>query len=187
MSVTIKYSKQQFAKFKRSLREAAAQVDDLRIPLGEIALKFLESRKFIFDLTRTGRGKYKDLKPATKALKRRIIGQAYPILFFSGTLKDSITKTGGENVTIVEKKSLEIGTTVNYAPYHQYGTETMPKREFLFWGPESPKFASQRAVQKQNRAMAVTLFDHIERKMGKTIEASITAAERRTDKIFGKL
>lgn len=186
MAVTAKFKKEQYSKFLRGLRESAALVGDLRIPLTEIGKRFLESRKFIFDMTRSGPGKYKDLSPKYKRRKERLIGQAYPILFLSGALKKSITERGGQNIFKVRQKTLTIGTRVPYAPYHQSKAPRtkIPRREFLFWGPESSKFANHRVVKKQNRHMADTLFIYIERRLGKELGAAITSARRKTRDIF---
>lgn len=180
---SVKFDKESLARFQKALRKAGAEIDDLRIPLGQIAKEFLESRKFIFGAK--GPGQYKDLSPGYKAWKRKHSKKKspYPILFLTGRLAKSITSKSGENITIVDKKSLTIGSSVEYAPFHQYG-QGVPVREFLFWGPESPKFATHKAVLRQNKGMAITLFEFIERKMGKTLDAARTKAERKTDALF---
>ena len=181
----IKFDKESLNRFQKALNEAAKSVDDLSVPLDEISKKFLESRNFIFDQSRTGPGAYQDLSPNYKKQKQREHGFVYPILFATGRLKKSLTKKGGENITIIGKKSLEIGTEVPYANALQYGKgNKMPKRTMLFWGPESPKFATNKLVRKQNKAMAVSLLSFIERKLGKQLKASIKTAERKADKLF---
>ena len=182
----IQFDKKSYKRFIKALRKASKKVDDLRIPLNEIANRFMESRKFIFDLSRSGPGAYQDLSDKYKKWKTRLIGTPYPILYLTGRLKESITKEGRENIKNVRPKLLEIGSTVPYALYLQKGSKkiNLPAREFLFWGPESPKFANHHVVRKQNRATAMVLYTFIERKLGKTLPAAISDAERKVDRIF---
>lgn len=183
----ISFDKKSYNRFLKALSVSAEKIDDLRIPLNTIGKRFLEERKFIFDMTRSSPGAYKDLSPNYKKQKQRKLGFHYPILYYSGRLKRSITKRNEETIFNIGKKSLEIGTTVFYAEWLQMGTRKMPAREFLFWGPESPRFANHRLVKKQNKAMAVTLFSFIERKLGRDLNASIKSGERKFDRIFGGL
>ena len=178
MKTRIDFDKISLDRFNKAFRQAASEIDDLRVPLNEIALEFLESRKFIFALS--GPGQYKDLSSQYKKRKN----PPYPILKRSGRLARSITRKNDETFMFVGYKSLEIGTTVPYGAAHQYGTRTIPKRPFLFWGPESKEFANAAQVKKSNVAMAVILFNHIERTLGKTLKASVTAAERKAQELF---
>ena len=109
-----------FDAFRKALKLAGNKVESVRPVLAEYATRFLESRKFIFDENRSGAGRYVDLKPATKKRKTRKYGSPYPILQAEGDLRKSITKRGGDNITIVGKKSLTIGTKVKYAGVHQH-------------------------------------------------------------------
>ena len=185
MEPKIDFQKVSLDRFQRAVTQAGALINDLRTPLNQIATQFLEARKFIFDMTRSGPGRYDDLSPGYKAWKEKHSKKksAYPILFLTGRLAKSITKRGGDNITAIGPTSLTIGSSVEYAASHQYG-KGVPAREFLFWGPESPKFASERAVLRQNKGMAVILFTYIERKLGKTFDAAVSSAERRTDGLF---
>ena len=174
-----------FADFERRLREAARGSTDLTVPLREHAARFRKSREFIFDKNRGPTSQYKELKPATEKSKVKKYGFDYPVLLATGKLRDSITKAGGNNITVVTPKSLTVGTHVRYGIFHQAGTKHMPKREFLFWGPESPRFSSNAQVKKTNKALAVAIYTYIEQKTGKTLEAAITKAERKYDRVFG--
>lgn len=181
----IQFDKKSYGRFQKALKKAAKEMDDLRVPLNEVAKRFMEERKFIFDMTRSGPGAYEDLSPAYKEWKTKKKGSPYPILFLSGKLKNSITRQGGDNIKNVGMKTLELGSSVYYAEWLQMGTVKMPGREFLFWGPESPRFANHALVKKQNTAIATILFTYIERRAGKTLKASIDRSGRTVTKIFG--
>lgn len=184
------FDKVSYSRFQKALKKASGDIDDLRVPLRQIGERFLKSRNFIFDKKRVSEGQYKDLSPRYKRYKRKHspLKKEYPILFWSGVLKKSITQKGGHNVFIVEKKSLEIGTTLPYAIAHQRGSGNLPKREFLFWGPESKKFANAKMVHKLTKSMAVTLFNHVERELGGNLgaERARENAEKQADKLFGR-
>jgi len=75
--------------------------------------------------------KWADLNPAYAAWKRKK-GFGTKILVKTGKLKGSLTEPGADgSIKVINKLSLEIGTSVPYAGYHQRGTGKMPKREPL--------------------------------------------------------
>ncbi|MGL3805849.1 phage virion morphogenesis protein [Paeniglutamicibacter sp. R2-26] len=74
-------------------------------------------------------GAWSPLSPkyaAWKAAKR----PGRPILVFDGLLRESLTQRpfGVDEIT---SKSMTVGTGIDYARYHQDGTDTMPARELL--------------------------------------------------------
>lgn len=183
MKPGLKFDKISLERLNKAINEASKQVDDLRVPLGEIGKEFLESRKFIFALK--GHGQYDDLSEAYKKRKSKLKGGSpYPILLLTGRLAKSITQEGDENIMIVGKKSLRIGTSVEYGAAHNFGNSRTPKRPFLFWGPESKEYANHRMVLKQNRAMAQTLFEFLERSLGKDRKVARRTAERKVQNLF---
>lgn len=152
-----------FKRLNRALRIASRDLQDLRVPLEEIHDRFMQSRRFIFKLKSPGL--YEDLSPAYKKRKAKF-GPVYPILRDTGRLERSVTTNNGDHIKIIRPKHLTIGSSVPYADFHQEGTRKMPKRPFLFWGPESKQFARHSAVTRQNFHMAFTLFNFIERRLG---------------------
>ena len=53
----------------------------------------------------------------------------HPLLRDTGKLYNSWTKSGAAgNITRISKKSLQFGTNIEYAKYHEYGTSKMPAR-----------------------------------------------------------
>jgi hypothetical protein len=65
-------------------------------------------------------------------MKQRSRGFVYPMMYFYGTLANSIMSPGaGGAVCVIEPKSLTLGTDVSYAIYSQLGGETMPYRPVI--------------------------------------------------------
>lgn len=144
-----------------TINKFSDQVSDLRPPLIQIAREFYKSNKFIFKLQ--GPGKYPDFSgpkivqtwktpgrpwartrdgsmtayqwQKTQAKWPGVNAKGYPLLRASGALERSITQDGDQNaVKILTKKSLVIGTQVEYGIHHQYGAPkaNVPMRKFLF-------------------------------------------------------
>lgn len=60
----------------------------------------------------------------------------WPILIKTGKLIESVRDTGHpDNITRVDSNTLETGSIVNYAAFHQYGTRFMVARPFV-WASE---------------------------------------------------
>jgi len=126
-------------EFNQSIEDALRKVSDLRPAFSEIARDFYISERAIFKLK--SRGAYPELAPSTIKTKEAVFGTAYPILRASGDLERSITKQGAnENITLIGKRFLVLGTSVPYGIYHQLGLG-VPARPFVFVGPETSKFA----------------------------------------------
>lgn len=157
VSKFISYNIENDKAYSRAIERAQASVQDLSPALKVIASDFYRSEKAIFKLR--GPGQYDDFKPtsvrnsqgvmvkrpsAYKKLKERILGQAYPLLRFSGALEDSVTSPNAEgSVYKVDKQNLIIGTDVKdqkgvlYPKFHQGNDQSkskgiMPLRKFLF-------------------------------------------------------
>jgi phage gpG-like protein len=84
----------------------------------------------------------KATKASTKATDRRQNRDLKP-LRSTGALKDSVTRVGGPNQTLViDNNSLKIGTTLSYARFHQYGIG-VPKRKVINLTPRQRKDLSE--------------------------------------------
>lgn len=177
-------NEKEFQKFRKAIQKLIKQSDDLSQPLSDIADRFRESRKFIFDKSRKSPGQYKDLSPNYKKQKNKDLGFAYPILLRTGRLRDSITTKNSESITEIGKKYLVLGTKVPYSGYHQSGTSVMPQRPFLFWGPEAPRHSNHKSIKNLHRNVAKILYVFIERRAGKTLNAAVKAADRRIERLF---
>jgi phage virion morphogenesis protein len=69
--------------------------------------------------------------PPLKNPSRRRGGRSAKPLVDRGLLMASVSAQGGGSVRDVTPRSLEFGTNVSYAGYHQFGTRTIPARRFL--------------------------------------------------------
>ena len=96
--------------------------DDLREPYGEIAdyLQQVTDRRF-----QQGGPGWAPLSPAYAAWKAQNYG-GRPILVRTGEMRG-----GMGNVRRISEKSLEWGTNVPYAVFHQRGTRKMPQRRII--------------------------------------------------------
>lgn len=134
----------------KALDRALKKTDDLTIPLQLIAQNWFKSNRAIFSLKSAG--KYEDLstKPffafweqgelqryfggGYKEFKIAKWGFAYPILKRTGRLERSLTNAADAEAveSIINKNSLELGTSVPYAIFH--GSEE-PRSKIPFRPP----------------------------------------------------
>ena len=193
MTTSESFNRKQFKRLQRSLVQASKSIDDLSVPLSEIANRFYKSKEYMFTNLKTkdyighGADLTEGYKPIKRKLTKKLANKSfiYPILLLTGRLKKSITKRGdNENITIVRKKSLTLGTKVPYASYLDKGTKNMKKRPFLYWGPESLRTSREPNTKALFKNIARTLFVHIELKLGKSLKASIKEADRKLKGIF---
>ncbi len=151
--------------FKAAIERAKTVTSDLTIPLTLISKDFYRSERAIFMLK--GPGQYEDLKERTKRDKQRLGFSVYPILKRTGKLEGSVTNPTDPNAVnqIVNKRTLIIGTTVDYAGYHQSDRprKKIPLRKFLFIGPES-SFANSDQQGRVGRWMNI-MNDFVIQKM----------------------
>lgn len=170
------YSVDNDKKFARALKHAGENVSNLTTPLNLIRNDFYKSQKAIFMLS--GPGKYPDLQPETKKKKEFYIGSAYPILRFSGQLEKSVTDKNDMNAVndILGKKTLLLGTLVEYGVYHQSDKPRrkapnragpwIPQRKFFFIGPEAPSVATDEQMGRLKRWMAI-MADYVTKAIAK--------------------
>ena len=139
--MAVKFQVDPGREFEQALKTAIGQVNDLRIPLTLIAKSWFSSNKAIFALK--GPGQYADLSENYKKQKRQLVGFIYPILKAEGRLEDSLVKRSGKDAisTVLNQKTLVLGTRVPYAGFHQFGTRKMPKRPPILIGAEQTRGA----------------------------------------------
>jgi len=136
------YSVDNDRAFSKAVRRAAREVGDLRLPLTLITQDFYKSNKAIWKLK--GPGQYPDLAQSTKDRKEAAGKPIYPILQFTGRLRDSMTKASHSDALhqIINRRTLILGTKVDYGKFHQSDIlprTRLPQRKFLFLGPESSR------------------------------------------------
>ena len=156
-------------QMRRKMQMVRNVVEDISPALHTIARMFYQSRRTIFALK--GPGQYKDLTPKYSAFKVSKYGFNYPILKASGRLERSITQMGSsENVTIITKKDLIVGTSVPYAKYHnsRLPRKKMPFRPFVFWGPEAP--ATMRNMTSETKNLYARAYSVLLRYVKKSLE-----------------
>lgn len=159
-------------KFKEAIKRAKLETSDLRIPLTLIAKDWFNTNRTIFNLK--GPGRYRDLKPNTKAQKKRKFGFVYPILEASGKLSASVTQPTNANAVneIINKAMLVVGTSVPYAGFLQFGTKNMPSRPFVFFGPESREWGSDKTFAVRPTQWLNIINSFILEKLGAVGEVS---------------
>ena len=174
-----------------TLEKFGDKVSDLRPPLIQIAREFYKSNKFIFKVQ--GPGKYTDFvgpkiaqtwkDPGRPWMRTRdgsmtayqwakteakwpgVNGRGYPLLRASGDLERSITQDGDKNaVKVITKKSLVIGTRVEYGIHHQFGAPkaNVPMRKFLFIDA-STTISTNPALSRRSEAWTKALETYIQR------------------------
>lgn len=122
--------------FQKIVSDIANETGDLRVPFISITKSWFKSNRALSGLK--GPGKYTDLEEATKKEKIAKVGSAYPVLFRTGRLFGSLTLPGSPDAIsqVINKTALVLGTRVDYAPFHQYGTKHLPIRPMVFIGAE---------------------------------------------------
>lgn len=88
-------------------------------------------------------------KPSPYANKRKAAGGS-GLMFKTGRLFRSIQLVRAEG----DSDERVIRTDVPYAPFHQYGTKHLPKREFLTITPEHEKLVESIFLSKLNKLVA---------------------------------
>lgn len=115
-------------EFNRALSVLYDSLRDFRRVWPQVADRFywIERRQFDSEGARSNR--WDELAPSTLAGKAiKYPGQ--PILRASGALFQSLTNAfDPHSVFRMTEDSLTLGTTLEYAAYHQEGTERMPAR-----------------------------------------------------------
>lgn len=148
-------------RFRNALKNISEQVEDLRIPFGQILRDFYKSEQSIFKLK--GPGQYPEISTKYGVIKKKKVGFEYPLLVFSGRLAASLLGPSNPgSVAIITKLSLVFGTSVPYGIFHQSDAprKKIPQRKFIFIGPEAPKFATNEQIGRLQRWVGY-LNDHV--------------------------
>lgn len=91
-----------------------------------------------------GWSKWAPLAESTVAERRRLgYGAAHPILQRTGALYESVVVEGApDNVFQVKPNGLQLGSTLYYAAFHEYGTVRMPRRAVVGLSAERRGFGA---------------------------------------------
>jgi phage gpG-like protein len=166
----ISYSIENDKAFIKKVNDSLQIVNDLRVPFKAIAQDFRKSRRAIFKLKSAGqypdfqgekigklwknpgrpdmRKRTPSMTPYQYAKIKKYGGTGYPLLKASGRLERSLTERGGENIELIEKTALLVGTSVPHGEFHQSDAprKKIPLRKFLFIGPEAGNVAQERGT-----------------------------------------
>lgn len=159
VSLFTSYEIENDAEFQQTIKDALDVVDNLEFAFGEIARDFFKSNEAIFSLKNGGQ--YPPLKEKYAKRKEAKYGKQ-PILVATGKLKKSLTGTPStDSIVTIGKRSLVLGTKVNYGIYHQSDAPRtkIPLRKFLFIGPEGGRFAPSRITGRLQRWTAIIETD----------------------------
>jgi len=114
-------------KVSNELKSLQKRTNDLRPAFEIVASDFYVSNQPLIFSARPG--KFADLKPRTKESKIRRLGSPYPVLVDSKrTLKAFTTRGSGDNITIIQKALMALGSIVPWNVFLQEGTSRMPAR-----------------------------------------------------------
>lgn len=116
-------------EFKRTLGLTGNRLKNLSPVWEAWAIDFRAKESYLFDAegAAQGYGSWAPLSPKYAEQKRRD-GFTGGILVRTGKLKASLSSVGAGSITKITPSSLEIGTSIPYAKYHQGGTRRMPAR-----------------------------------------------------------
>ena len=118
-----------YDKIKKMMSDFIKAFGSARVPLSSVLTYWHKwNETHIFGLG--GPGAYQDIDEAYKDFKESAVGFIYPILKFDGVLEKSLTTQDSEYAVVeLGDDYLIMGTTVEYAIYHQKGTENLPVRQ----------------------------------------------------------
>lgn len=201
----ISYDLENDAAFNKKVNEAIKQVGNLVVPFRAIANDFRKSRRAIFALSGPGRypdfqgkkiGELRkspmqqaraNAKPIPESAnsmtpyqyrkqKKYGLARGYPLLKATGRLEKSLTEAGGENITIIERTALLMGSSVPYGQYHQSDSprRKIPLRKYLFIGPEAGNVSPDRGTLDR---WVKIISQYVKRVTGSTFGQSIGGSD----------
>ena len=119
-------------QLQRSFSRFGEDVEDASEAFREIAKDFREKlmpAQFNTQGSHGGSG-WPPLSPNYAAWKAKNYPGA-PILVRSGLLRESLEKNNAYSIVDIQPKSMNIGSRVNYAIFHQQGTRKLPQRKII--------------------------------------------------------
>jgi phage gpG-like protein len=149
------YSIENDREFRAAIDSALKKVGNLKVAFKLIADDWFKSNKSQFTLKNSGQ--YPPLSPDYARRKRQEVGEK-PIMVYSGRLRDSLTqKTHPDAIRIIGRTALILGTSVEYAIYHQSDRprSRLPQRKVVFIGPEAPRSAPSRITGRLERFLSI--------------------------------
>lgn len=165
--------------FKKLLDETGKKISDFRIPFTSISKDFYRSNRKIFTLkseglypdfggfspstpTRYG-GETMSRRDAYRLQKIRKVGFAYPLLFRTGALAESLLNARGRGaINFVGRRELVLGTSIKYGVYHQSDAprKKIPQRKFLFIDGGEKEVAKDASIAGRRERWFNIVRDH---------------------------
>lgn len=132
MDIRIEIDLRPVTRMISSVQGGAERAENYLEEVGEAA-----QREFGRIMETEGNGGWPDILEKTKQVKNKKGAGSRPILQRTGALFASLTRRGAPgNVFERRQRSLDVGTKLPYARFHQQGTGYMPARPFVFMTPE---------------------------------------------------
>lgn len=131
MKVTIHVDLSHVTRSLAKIEDGLKRVDEFLDEVGEAA-----QREFgrIFDTG--GLGQWPDLQKKTKQRKKQLGVEGDGILVRTGAMRESFTRKGSKyNVFKRSGNTLDVGSKIPYAHFHQQGTAFHPVRPIVFMTP----------------------------------------------------
>lgn len=135
-------------QISRSIRRWSEHMDDARPVFRDLMKTFRgRAKKQFSSQGSSGSGGWKPLKASTIAAKKRA-GLDKKILHATHKLRTSmIAQSSTMGIRIILPGSMGYGSSLKYAPHHQYGTKFMPRRRVLEFR-ESERRADLKTIQR---------------------------------------
>jgi len=129
MSMELEAEVVKYNEIRKMMNDFIKVFGSARVPLSSVLTYWHKwNDTYIFGLS--GPGQYKDIDEAYKDYKEAAVGFIYPILKFDGLLWKSLTtQDSAFSVAELGDDYLVMGTSLEYALYHQTGTEDLPQRQ----------------------------------------------------------
>lgn len=171
--------------FRKALEKLGEQVDDFRIPFQLIGNHWYKGNRKIFALKSAGlypdlgglnpndkvklKGREVTKRVAAKFMKQREVGFVYPLLKRSGKLEKSLVSKGGTGaVFFAGRKTMLMGTNVDYAKFHQSDgpRSVLPQRKVIFISGGPAEKAKDSVVSGRLEAWTNIITDYVNQVIG---------------------
>lgn len=152
MPINIKFEIQGEEQFNRTFRRLDENFKDLSPIWDDVRDAFWEIEADQFQ-SEGAKGRSRRWKPLSKRYEKQKIARYGTFAVIAGVLRatdslyKSMTRATGDTVYKKTKDSMIVGTSLEYAAYHQKGGGRLPKREIISLS-EANKRALQKTIQK---------------------------------------
>lgn len=139
MTVNISFNSRGFAKVEQKLSAIEARSTNFIPVLTQARVELNTANAANFGLGGLPSGGWAPLSPSYGSWKLAHF-PGVPPMVKTGRLSASLSGGTAESIFSMTPKKMQVGTRVEYAKFHQYGTSKMPARRVVF---EPPLFAKK--------------------------------------------